>query len=165
MPRAWITNDLISDYADLFFVLLQFDPGNGTAVEAVINELANYGYEGDKSQDIAASDGWIERSLEGTTLTLDLVTYPAIIERAGVDPGLFPERAKRDPDAVRIVRVACEVDPAEYAKAAEGTFVWTAPDGITLEEIRERIEDDEWPLSFNVLMGVSAGTAVRDADD
>jgi hypothetical protein len=163
MPRAWITNNLIPDYADLFFVLLQFDPGNGTAVNAVINELGNYGHEGEKSQDIAASDAWIERSLNGTTLLLDLVTYPAIIERAGVDSSSFTERARRDPDAVRVVRVACEVDPAEYAKAGEGTFLWTAPDGITLEEIRARIEEhEEWPLSFNVLMGVSANLSVDD---
>lgn len=103
-------------------------------------------------------------------MILDLVTYPSIIEKAGVDPSFFPEHAKRDPDAVRIVRVACEVDPAEYAKAGEGTFVWTAPDGHTLEEIKERIEDDEeWPLSFNVLMGVSVSTTVHEgampADD
>lgn len=163
MPRAWITDNLIPDHADLFFVLLQFDPGNGTAVETVINDIGSYGYEGEQSQDIAASDAWIERSLDGTTLLLDLVTYPAIIERAGVDSSLFTEPAQRDPDAVRVVRVACEVDPAEYAKAQEGTFLWTAPDGITLEEIRERIEEhEEWPLSFNVLMGVSANVSVED---
>lgn len=27
VPQAWITNDLVPDHADLFFVLVQFDPG------------------------------------------------------------------------------------------------------------------------------------------
>lgn len=165
MPRAWITNNLIPDYADMFFVLLQFDPGEGTPLNAVMNEFGSWGYEGEKSFDIAASDAWIERTLEGTTLLLDLVAYPALIESAGVDPTSFTERAQRDPDAIRLVRVACEVDPAEYAKAHQGTFVWTGPDGITLEQIRQAIEQDEWPLSFNVLMGVSAGVSVQDAEE
>lgn len=148
MPRAWITNGLIPDYADMFFVLLQFDPGSGTPVNAVIDTILDYAYE----FDVSADDAWIERSLEGTTLLLDLVTHPVYIEKAGVDPSLFPERSKRDPDARRVVRVACEVDPAEYAKAHEGTFVWLAPDGTTLEEIRGcMVEDEEWPLSFNVM--------------
>ena len=151
MPRAWITNNLIPDYADMFFVLLQLDPGDGTPVSAVFSELGSCGYEGDKSFDIAGTDAWMERTLEGTTLLLDLVAYPRLIEGAGVDPGLFTDRAQRDADAVRVVRVACEVDPAEYTKAHEGTFVWIATDGITLEQIRAAIEQDEnWPLSFNV---------------
>lgn len=148
MPRAWITNGLIPDHADVFFVLLQFEPESGTPVDAVFNKITEYAYEADMSAD----DAWVERSLEGTTLLLDFVTHPVYIERAGVDLSLFPERSKRDPDARRIVRVACEVDPAEYAKALEGTFVWFAPDGTTLEDIRgSMIEGEEWPLSFNVM--------------
>ena len=105
VPRAWIVNNMITDYEDMYVVLLQFDPGTGTPVSAVLNEFGNVGYEGDKSLDIAATDAWIERTLESTTLLLDLVAYPALIEGAGVDPALFTERAQRDPDAVRVVRV------------------------------------------------------------
>jgi hypothetical protein len=148
VPRAWITNELIPDYEDLFFVLLQFDPGSGTPVSAIFNMIADYAYEADVSMD----DAWIERTLEGTTLLVDLVTHPVYIKRAGVDVSLFPERSKRNPEAIRFARVVCEVDPAEYAKAGEGTFVWTDPDGITLEEIRRRmLENEEEPLSFNVM--------------
>jgi hypothetical protein len=163
VARAWIVNNMITDYEDMYFVLLQFDPGEGTPASAVFNELGNCGYEGDKSFDIAATDAWVERTLQGTTLLLDLVAYPRIIEGAGLDPASFTERAQRDADALRVLRVACDVDPAEYAKAHEGTFIWTAPDGTSLEEIRASIEQDEnWPLSFNVLMGVSAGVSVED---
>lgn len=150
MPRAWITNRLIPTHPDLFCVLVQFDPGSETPVSNVFYKITEYLYD----FDISPGDAWIERSLEGTTLLLDLMTYPAMVEAAGVDLSLFPERSKRDPDAVRVVRVACEVDPAEYAKAYEGTFISTTPDGTTLEEIRELMakdeEDDEYelPLSF-----------------
>lgn len=149
MPQLWITRGLNPDVPDGLGVLVRFDPAEETPAAIILDHLADYAYDGDYRFYILATDAFIERRLEGSTLTLDLVTYPSKIERAGVDPTLFQQPAVQDASAVRILRAAFEVDPAEYAEAAEETYLWLSAEDASLEQIKEAIADEEdLPLVF-----------------
>ena len=128
MPQLWMTAGVDLEEPDTPFVLVRFDADEGTPARKVLDHISNWAYEGERLLYIIPADGWVERRLDGSTLTIDLVTFPGVIEKAGVDSSLFTERAALDPSAIRLLRASFTVDPAEYAKAYEATYVWTTAD-------------------------------------
>ena len=149
MPQLWMTEGLDLDSPDTPFVLVRFDADEGTPARKVLDHLGSWAYEGERLLYIIPADGWIERRIEGSTLTIDLVTYPTLIEKAGVDPGSFTEKSALDASAVRLLRASFIVDPAEYAEADDATYVWTTAENTSLEQIKQDIEDEnDAPLVF-----------------
>jgi hypothetical protein len=129
---------------------------------AVLHQISLYGYETGQALDIVETDAWVERQLDGSTLTISIATYPRIIEETGINISTFPEQSKRDPNANIVLRVTADVNPIDYAKAGEATFHWWATDGTPLEQIKQEIADEiNWPMVFGRLRGVTAKITVR----
>jgi hypothetical protein len=155
---------LAPEHFDKWYVLLQLDPLQEMPWNKVVRYLSGFGYETDRALDVAETDAWVERHLVGSTLTVDLVTYPDIIEGADVDPDTFNQPSVRDPSARVVLRVSAEVDCTQYSQVEEhGTFLWWASEDIQLDQIKQEIADEvEWPLVFGRLRGVSANINVQE---
>ena len=129
-------------------VVLVVDP-DGDQSERIVAEIGAWGHEGDGALFIIPGDAWIERRVEGATLTVDVYVYEHLLRQLKVDLSAYPVRALVDERAVRVLSHSKEVDVELYAEAEPATAVYGAPTGTTPEEVVAAIADEEdWPMIF-----------------
>jgi hypothetical protein len=148
VAQVWLRSGVDPDAPDEVVLMVVVDPA-GTPGERAVARLADYGYEGDGALYLVRTDGWVERRLDGRTLVIDVVAYPALLEGADLAGAGFPERSQVDPQAVRLLRLTTVVDPVEYAHAPEATAVLSAPAGSTPDGILAAVRaGDAWPVIY-----------------
>ncbi|MFL6073347.1 MAG: hypothetical protein ACJ73S_08140 [Mycobacteriales bacterium] len=118
MAEAWLCSGVDPDAPEDVLLVVVVDP-EGEPGERAVARLGLSAYEGETAFHLAPADGWAERRLDGDTLTVDVIG-------AG---------------AVRLLRVAGTVDPAEYARAGPATVVWEAPAGTPAEQVIAGLRD------------------------
>lgn len=129
-------------------VVVAVDPLGPPGDRAVVR-LGETCHEGDGVWYLARADGWAERRLDGTRLTVDVVCHRSVLARLEVELDDFDERSEVDPEAVRLLRLSTEVDPAEYARAPVATVVVAASGGGTVDEaVRVIVSGLEWPTVY-----------------
>lgn len=130
-------------------VVLVVDP-QGDAAEQIVAEIGAWGYEGDAALFIVPSDAWIERRVDGRTLTVDVYVYEYLLGQLNVDLTAYPVRALVDPRAVRVLSFSKDVDVELHAEADAATAVFSTPSGTSADEVIAAIADEEdWPMIFN----------------
>jgi hypothetical protein len=128
MAEAWLRRGIDPDAPDDMHLVVAVDP-NGSPGERAVVELATRAAEGDGALFVAPADGWVQRRLDGDTLTVELY-------RGGTDPE-------------RLVRVETTVDPLDYAETGPSTLVFAAARGATSDEVVAAIQAEvDWPIVY-----------------
>ncbi|TDC77548.1 hypothetical protein [Streptomyces hainanensis] len=143
MARLIVRTGADPDEPHVPVVMLVVDP-EGSPGERAVARLGGHGYEGDGAFYLPRTDGWAERALGGGRLVVDVVVWPAVLPRIGVDAASFRRRSEVVPEAALVLRAVAEVDPAAYARAAPATAVFTAGPGRALDAGFPAADD--WPL-------------------
>ncbi|MBC6463286.1 hypothetical protein [Actinomadura sp. HBU206391] len=114
-----------------------------------MSRFGAHAYEGDRAFYVVQTDAWVERRLDGDTLTVDVVAHSAVLKRLGIEPAGFADRSRVDPYAVRLLRVVSAVDPALYARVPETTIVFAAPSGGPADKVVAALNAEaDWPVIY-----------------
>ncbi|MCU1640349.1 MAG: hypothetical protein JWN03_624 [Nocardia sp.] len=148
MADAWLCTGIDPDALDDTFLVVAVDP-DGPVGECAVAGLAVWGSEAGQAVCVLQTDGWVERTLDGDQLTVDLVAYPRLFSHIPAEVAEFPDRSEVDPDAVRLLRAVVTVDPAAYELTSEATVVFEAPAGTSAAEVVATIQArEDWPVIY-----------------
>jgi hypothetical protein len=140
---TWLRTGVDPQAPDAPLLVVVIDPAAGPGERAVRN-LLDHGYEGDGAFYLLPTDAWVERQLDGTTLTVRIVAPTDQLDELDIEDAGFAE--PEPGDTVLLERVTT-VDPALYARTGPGTMVFASRRGTSPAEVVAAIHAaDDWPL-------------------
>lgn len=135
MAEVELDTGINPDDPDELVLAVVIDP-EGSAGERALIALGDYCYPDEDTgvYYILGTDAYADRRLEDGVLTVDIVSYPAVLRNVGVTAEFPPGR---DPETVLILRVT---GMTTHTTLPGETLVFTTP----LDELTD--DEDEWPF-------------------